>query len=343
MLVPVLDEIEHISETVAGMQDQALNGRIEVLLIDGGSTDGTREVLDALGRRDARFEVLDNPQRSIPAALNIGLRRARGLYVARMDAHTHYPPDYLRRGIERLRRGGVDWVSGPALPAGEGTWSRRVTLALHTRLGVGGASFRRRSETEFDCDTGFCGVWRRETLLAHGGWDERSLVNEDAELAARVREGGGRIVCVPQLAARYVPRNSLSGLARQYWRYGQYRARTSRLHPESMRRSNLLPPALAAAVTAGAIGPRWLRPASRVPLAAYVAAVGATSAGQARHRTRADAAWLPVVFVTMHLAWGFGFIAGAVRFGPPVAAVGRALRGGSARSGVAADESRGHP
>jgi succinoglycan biosynthesis protein ExoA len=325
VLVPVLDEIEHIEASVARMRDQRFDGEIEILLVDGGSTDGTREKLEELAREDGRLRVLDNPAGSIPAALNIGLRESSGRYVARMDAHTYYPLDYLARGVGRLEEGGVAWVSGPALPMGVDPWSRRVALALGTWLGVGAAGFRRLAPGEFESDTGFCGVWLRETLVEQDGWDERSLVNEDAELAARVRKAGGRIVCVPELAASYVPRASLRALARQYWRYGQYRARTSRLHPESMRRSNLLPPALALTVAAALVAPGAAGRAARAALGVYAVAVAGVSAAQVRGAGPRDAVALPAVFAAMHLPWGFGFLVGTLRFGPPAAAVARAV------------------
>jgi succinoglycan biosynthesis protein ExoA len=324
-LIPVLNEIEHIEETAARMRAQRFEGDLELLFIDGGSTDGTREILERLASADSRVRALENPARHIPIALNIGLREATGRYVARMDAHTFYPPDYLQRGVDRLRRGDVDWVSGPALPLGTDRWSRRVELALRTWLGIGGAEFRRTSQREFDSDTGFTGVWRRETLTGHGGWDEASLVNEDAELAARLLEAGGRIVCVPEMAARYVPRNGLRALARQYWRYGQYRARTSALHPQSLRRSNLLPPALALTATAAVLAPGPAARASRMGLMAYALTLGAVSARTATRVPAGDAAWLPAVFMAMHLPWGFGFIVGSARFGLPPSAVASAV------------------
>jgi succinoglycan biosynthesis protein ExoA len=322
VLVPVLDEIEHIDATAAGLRAQRFDGPLEFLLIDGGSTDGTRAVLEWLAADDGRFRVLDNPARHIPSALNLGLDEARGEFVARMDAHTRYPPDYLERGVARLERGDADWVSGPAWPEGRGRWSRRVTIALNTWLGVGSAAFR-RATTELAVDTGFTGVLRRSTLVKLGGWDEASVVNEDAELAARVRAAGGRILCIPELAARYVPRNSLPSLGRQYWRYGQYRARTSRLHPDSMRRSHLLPPGIVATAGVAVLGGPLRHPA-RLGLAAYAAAVAAASAHAARRAGLRDAAALPAVFVTMHAAWGAGFLVGCVRFTPPLRAVARA-------------------
>jgi succinoglycan biosynthesis protein ExoA len=164
VLVPVLDEAADIRETARAMLAQELDERHEVLFMDGGSTDGTREILAELAAEDPRVRLLDNPQKRIAPALNIGLRAARAPVVARMDAHTHYPPDYLARGLERLRRGDVAWVSGPQLPHGVDAGSRRVALALTSRLGTGGASFRHASEGELEGKTGFTGIFDKALL-----------------------------------------------------------------------------------------------------------------------------------------------------------------------------------
>src|SRR3712207_228600 len=125
------------------MQAQDFAGEMEFLFIDGGSRDASRSILAELAAADPRIRVLENPHRRTPFALNIGLRAARGQFVARMDAHTRYPPSYLRTGVERLRAGGAAHVSGPQIAVGDGQgWSDRVALALSTPLGTGGASFR---------------------------------------------------------------------------------------------------------------------------------------------------------------------------------------------------------
>lgn len=319
VLTPTLNEEAHIVDTVRCLQAQRLDRPVEFLFVDGRSDDGTRSVLERLSADDPRIRILDNPRRGIPFALNIGLEEARGEFVARMDAHTLYPPDYLARGLERLRGGDVEWVSGPQLPHGEGGWSHRIALALGTRLGIGGATFR-TARRETDVDAGYTGIWRRETLLRHGGWDERWPINEDGELAARIRESGGRIVCIPEMAALYVPRDSLRALARQYWRYGTYRAKTCRAHPESMRRSHLLPPALTLALVIALLPGGRSRRLARAGIAGYLAALLATAASRLRVRAR-DACWLPVVLATMHLSWGTGFLTGTLRFGPPLRAI----------------------
>jgi len=329
VLVPVLNEADGIRTTVAAMQAQRYTGRLEFLFVDGRSEDATRAILEELAAGDSRIRVLHNPDREVTPALNIGLRAARGRYIARMDAHALYPPDYLAVGARRLEARDVEWVSGPQVPQGTDTWSRRIELALRSPLGVGGSPFRRALTEEIETDGAFTGMWRRETLDRHHGWDEDWIVNEDGELAARIREAGGRIVCVPQMASRYFPRRSPRALARQYWRYGQYRAKTAGRHPESIRRSHLLPPAVTAVVAVSLVL-LARRPPSRlaqIALAAYASALGVEAARQLpRARPRSDAAFLPVLLATMHLAWGGGFLVGAARFGAPLRAVAFALQ-----------------
>jgi succinoglycan biosynthesis protein ExoA len=326
ILVPVRNEAPAIAESLAAMRAQRFAGRIELLVVDGRSDDGTRAVLERLAREDPRIRVLDNPARRIAPALNIGLAHARGRFVARMDAHTIYPPDYVATGVARMERGDVACVSGPQIPYGTDAGSRRVALALSSTLGIGGASFRRPLATEVEADGAFTGVWRRGTLERLGGWDPEWLVNEDGELAARLRAAGGRYVCVPGMAARYVPRRTLTALARQYWRYGQYRAKTCGRHPESMRPSHVLPPGLVLALAASLVPRRAARPA-RAGVAAYAVALttesvrSASRAGQAR-----EAPFVAAVLATMHASWGSGFVTGALRFGVPARAVVLAIR-----------------
>lgn len=327
MLVPVRDEAAGIGETVRDMLTQRFAGNLEFIVIDGRSEDDTCAILDSLAADDTRLRVLDNPGRATPNALNIGLRAARGEFVARMDAHTHYPDDYLARGVTRLRGGDVAHVSGPQIADGSGKWSRRVALALSTKLGSGGAGFRHDQRREVEVDSGFTGVWRRTTLEEQGGWDEGWPQNQDAELAARIHAAGGRSVCVPEMAARYVPRNDLSALARQYWHYGLYRAKTSRRHPESMRRSHVLAPGAALCMLLVLLPGRAVRPA-RMALLLYGISLIGVSAGSVRRARPADAASLPLVLGVMHFAWGLGFLAGCVRFGPPVAAIRRLVSPG---------------
>jgi len=332
VIVPVFNEASQIRQAIAAMRGQRVPGGFELLVVDGRSTDGTGAIVAELAEDDARVILLENPQRHIPNALNIGLAAVRGAYVARMDAHTYYPLDYLARGIDRLQQGDVAWVAGPQIPKGRDLGSRRVARALRSRLGVGGASFRTELAQEIETDAGFTGVWRRSTLEELGGWDEEWLVNEDGELAARVRDAGGRIVCVPAMAADYLPRSDLRSLAKQYWRYGQYRAKTSVRHPTSMRRSHVLPPGVVVTALLAALPGRAGRP-FRVGAAAYLAALVATTAKAASgaEEDLAVVLAMPAVLLTMHACWGAGFIVGAARFGVSMGVPARVLKRGRCR------------
>lgn len=317
----MLNEERHIREAVAALQAQEFDGTAEFIFVDGCSTDRTRTILLELAREDERIRVLDNPRRHTARGLNIGLRAAGGEYVARIDAHTRYPAHYLRIAIERLLRDDVDWVAGPQIPVGTDTWSRRVATALGTRLATGGSNRWQRDVAEHrgrevELGTGvFTGVWRRATLDRAGGWDEGWPVNQDSEMASRLLRQGARIVSLPALGADYTPRNSLSALARQYRRYGMYRAKTTLRHPWTVRPPHVILPCVAIAAVAAVAGPGRARPVGLAVIGVY----GARVAGESARATTSgrEALALSLVFATMHVSWGGGFLEGLVRFARP--------------------------
>jgi succinoglycan biosynthesis protein ExoA len=331
VLMPVLNEERHIEASVAAMRRQRFDGTIEFLVIDGGSTDRTLEILGGLAADDPRIRILANPLRTTPSGLNVGLAHARGRWVARMDAHTSYPADYVALGVKRLAEGDTRWVSGPPIATGNGPVSRAVALALRSRLGRGGsrkwASDRDSQAREYDLDSGvFAGVWARDTLLAYGGWDERWARNQDSEMAGRFLERGERLVCLPAMASEYTPRNSIPSLWRQYLDYGDFREWTAVRHPHTMRRSHLLAPGVVVTAVAAVAGPRQVRRAARAGLAVYAAALA--GAGVTAMRSTDDtaaAALVPVVLAAMHFGHGAGMLRGVARHGVPVAAVARVL------------------
>lgn len=325
VLIPIRNEQRHIDKVVDAMRAQRFDGGVEFLLLDGGSTDGTLARLDRGVGGDPRFRTVHGGTSTVPTRLNLGLRLARGALIARMDAHALFPPNYLAIGAERLARGDVASVSGPQIASGEGAWSRRIALALRSRLGRGGAQFRHLSAREIEVDSGYCGIWRRELLLAHGGWNELAPAGEDMELAARIRRSGGRIVCVPAMAARYLPRETLHGLASQYWRYARRRVWVARSDPSVLRRSQLLPPVAFLTAFCAVAGPVPVAGRSRAVLKLYAALLVAESIRLGRDEPWVDALALPAVFATMHLAWGAGFVVGCVIDGPPWAALRTAV------------------
>jgi succinoglycan biosynthesis protein ExoA len=334
ILMPVLNEEPHIQQTLDAMLRQRFPGELEFLVIDGGSTDRTREMVSEVATRDPRVRLLSNPRRVTPSGLNVGL--AHGRWVARMDGHTQYPEDYVLLGVERLAQGGTRWVSGPQIPRGQAPVSRAVALALRSPLGRGGSrKWQAAQEGERELDSGvFAGVWERNTLLEYGGWDERWIRNQDSEMAGRFIARGDRLVMLSAMAASYTPRGSLRALARQYFQYGQYRTKTARRHPQTMRRSHLLAPSLVVAAVASMAGPRHLRKLACGGLTIYASALATASAKGLREAEQPiDAALVPVVLVTMHVAHGLGALRETLVNGPPTAALASAAGLGTVTAG----------
>jgi glycosyltransferase involved in cell wall biosynthesis len=308
--MPCLNEAAFIEACVRSVQSQTYpRDRIEILIADGGSTDGTRETLERLSREDERIRVIDNAAHIQSAGINCAIRAARGDIIARMDVHADYAPDYLEKCVEVLERTGADNVGGAARVRAKSAVQRAVAAALSSPLGFGGASFR-DSDAEGWVDTLFPGAFRREVFDKVGLFDEGAVVNEDAELNQRILQAGGRIYQSREIVVYYYPRDSLTGLARQYFRYGQGRARTLLKHRRFVRLRPALPfVGLVSWFVAAIVVPRL----AAAGALAYVLGTGVEAVRQSRRLNAASVVtWL--AFPAMHVSHALGFGVGLVRF-----------------------------
>jgi glycosyltransferase involved in cell wall biosynthesis len=308
--MPCLNEAAFIEACIRGVQTQTFpRDAIEIVVAEGGSTDGTREILERLAREDERIRVIDNPRRIQSAGLNLAIRAARGRIIARMDVHADYAPNYVEKCVEVLERTGADNVGGAARPRAVSATQRAVCAALASPLGFGGAAFR-NPEAEGYVDTLFPGAFRREIFDKVGLFDEGAVVNEDAELNQRILQGGGRIYLSREIELYYYPRDSLAGLARQYFRYGQGRARTLLKH----RRLRSLRPAVPFLASLALVAMAAFAPLlAAAAVIAYSIACVIEAWRQAR-RCRAPLAPTFLAFPVMHSSHALGFAAGLVRF-----------------------------
>jgi glycosyltransferase involved in cell wall biosynthesis len=301
VVIPALNEGRYIEACVRSVLDQRLDGELEVLVVDGGSSDGTAELARSAGAR-----LVENPERAIPTALNRGLEAARGEVIVRFDAHAVMPDGYVEACLRALseERGAAN-VGGWREARGLGPWGDAVGAALASPFGVGNARIWRRpaNGSRRDVDTVPLGCWPAETLRGAGGWRETLLTNEDFELNHRLRARGGRVVFDPEIWSVYRPRESLGELARQYWRYGRWKAVMLRDAPESLRPRQLAPVVLLAAIVAAAAPTPAAKPA-QAALVAYAVLLGAVAA-------RSHGGWRTApVLATMHGAWGAGLVRG---------------------------------
>ncbi len=329
ILIPMRNEHRFIATCLDSvLANDYPKERVEVLVIDGMSTDDSREIVEAYRQRHPHIRLLSSPKRLQVAALNIGLRQARGEYVVRMDAHTRYASDYVRKCVELLQTTDADNVGGVQRAVGTTYVSRAVAVAITTPFGTGDAYFR-YARREMWVDTVYLGAWRRATLEALGGFDESWAVNEDYELNYRLRRAGGRILLSPEIKCFYYVRASLEELATQYFRYGFWKVKTLCSHADSLRWRQLAPCVLVIGLLAS-IGLLPFQPAlgAVIPALYGVATCLATLTSGFRRGLRYLPV-LPVAFATIHLSWGFGFLAGLTRWGIPrltPSVVVRALR-----------------
>jgi glycosyltransferase involved in cell wall biosynthesis len=314
VVMPVRNEERYVERSLGAVLAQDYPPELlEVLVADGMSTDGTRRLVERLGRgRDVR--VIDNPRGIVAPGLNAAIAEARGEVVVRVDGHCEIAPDYVRRAVEHLRRGGVAGVGGPVETVGETPLARAIAAAMSSRFGVGGSAFRVGVDAPVWADTIPFPAYPRRVLAAAGPFDEELVRNQDEEYNYRLRGAGEKLLLAPDLRSRYYSRADLRSLWRQYFQYGFWKVRVLEKHPWQMRPRQLGPPSLVAALAAGALAAAW-SPAGLAVLAgiaaAYLLAAGAAALMVAvpwRYRPL-----MPVIFAAMHLGYGCGFWAGLGR------------------------------
>ncbi|MGC5167347.1 glycosyltransferase family 2 protein [Luteimicrobium sp. DT211] len=327
----VRDEERYLEAAVAAVLDQTWAGPLDVVLAVGPSHDRTREIAEELALRDPRVHVVDNPTGSRSEGLNLATGAAALVggggadVLVRFDGHAVLPVGYVRQAVRVLDRTGADVVGGMMVPVGRTPFQSAVARAMAHPAGIGATSFHTGGEAG-PAHTVYLGVFRRASLERAGGYDPTLVRAEDWDLNRRIRSGGGLVWFDPELQVVYHPRRTVRDLARQFWRTGMWRREIVRRHPTTASPRYLAPPALvlglAASLVLGVVGlvdalvppapSAWLGLALLAP-AGYLLVVLTASALAGLRQPRAVRAWLPVVLVVMHVAWGVGFLRGVSR------------------------------
>jgi glycosyltransferase involved in cell wall biosynthesis len=316
VVMPVRNEAGSITRSLGSVLAQDYpHDRLEVIVVDGSSEDGTPRIVRELGdRSDIDVKVLDNPKRIVPAAMNLGIAAARGDIIVRVDGHCEIPPTYVSACVEALEASGADNAGGLQRAVGTTYVGRAIAAAMTSRFGVGGARFHYAKRPGY-VDTVYLGTFRRELFDRIGGYDEDFVRTQDAELNFRLTRSGGRIWLDPSISVVYHPRPSLRGLARQYFEYGLYKALMLRKRGGIAAPRQLAPPAFLAAVVASLVAMGVMRrPIVGLAVIGPYALVNLVASVLAAGTDPSILPVLPLAFAVMHLAWGAGFYAGLYRF-----------------------------
>jgi succinoglycan biosynthesis protein ExoA len=307
IVIPTLNEAAHIGRLINWLSPilERLDARLVVA--DGGSTDGTREIVTDLARGHRRIVLLENFDRLQSAGVNLAVDRFAGAgtrWLIRIDAHASYPLDYCDVLLEEARIRGADCVVVSMTAVGAGFWQRAIALAQNSRFGNGGAAHRLSGGGRW-VEHGHHALLSLEAYRQVGGYDPTFSHNEDAELDVRLTAAGRRIWLTSRTRVLYVPRATPSRLALQYVRFGRGRARTFLKHRQRLRPRQAVLVGLAPGLALAALGP--LNPGFLAPLALWLAGcllAGASIAASGKDRSGHMAGLMAGL---MQVSWSFGF------------------------------------
>ena len=316
VIVPCYNEQSTIRFLLEALREQTYpRAEMEVIIADGRSTDGTREVISSFQKDfpDLLVRIVENANRSIPSGANRAIEASRGEVIIRLDGHSTPYPDYVENSLKAHAEGRGDNVGGVwEIRPGAATWiAKSIAVAAAHPLGVGDALYRHARQAA-EVDTVPFGSFRRTLIEQVGFFDESLLTNEDYEFNARVRKWGGKIWLDPSIRSVYFARSTLLELIRQYWRYGFWKWRMLRRYPDTLRWRQALPPLFVLSLVSLSIL-SILIPVAGILLAgelllyfSIMILAGFHAAFQ--HRKAYLIPGLPLSIAAMHISWGSGFL-----------------------------------
>ncbi len=320
IIMPVRNEAKAIERTLGGLLDQDYPcDRMEIIVIDGRSDDGTKDIVSLAATRDSRVRLIDNPRQIMAAGFNAGLQIARGDVIIMMGGHAEPAPDYLKNCVLLLQQGIADCVGGPITTSSATPDGEAISIAMSCWFGVGGAAFRVGCSERKYVDTVAFGAYTRAILNRAGPLDEELVRCQDDEYNYRIRKLGGKILIAPEISSRYESRSSLRSLARQYFQYGEWKVRVLQKHPRQMQWRHFVPAVFVCCLLLSAII-AIVRPSLGVPLMLltsipYVVALSAVCISLAVRNGK----WrlvprLALAFLVLHFCYGSGFFSGLAKF-----------------------------
>jgi len=312
-VIPMYNESQNITGCLDAILTQDYpQDKIEILVVDGMSSDGSREKVLAYVNNHQNIRLLDNPDRLTPKGLNIGVKHARGEVIIILGAHTKIKRDFVRLNIHYMQEKGVPCVGGTQINIGKTYIQQAIGHVMGSPFGITSAPYRYRRRECF-VDTVVYAAYKRELFDEVGYFDEDCMVSEDAEFNWRVRKAGHRIFYSPRIVTYYVPRENLPKLIKQFFRYGILRVNVFKKHVDAIRFLHLVPSIFIVAALGTGFGALFSKTAlwaflSLISLYGFFVIIASISTSF-RHGWR----FLPVfpfIFMALHFSWGLGFLAG---------------------------------
>ena len=223
IIIPCRNEEKFIATVLANIlaQDYPME-LIEVFVVDGNSTDSTKNIAMSFSKEFRELYILNNPHKTVPFALNLAIKKTKGKFIIRMDAHTNYANDYVNKIVETFQSTNADVVGGPMRAEGKTDFQKAVAYCTSTKMGVGDSSFHDETVRGY-VDSVYLGAWKRELFNDVGMFDEQMKRNQDDEFHYRAKSRGKKIYLNPEIRSVYYPRTTAKKLFIQYFQYGLYK------------------------------------------------------------------------------------------------------------------------
>ncbi len=320
IIIPCRNEAGYIGrclESIVG--NDYPEDKLQILVVDGMSTDGSRQVVEEYARRHPNITLLDNPKRTMPPAMNIGISHSTSGIILKVDSHDVYQRDYVKKCVDYLHAYNADNVGGmlKAVPRGTTFVARAIALSLGRSFGVGNGRFRIGAGQPVWTDTAFSGCYRRSVFDRIGLYDENIVRSGDMAINSRLRQAGGKVLLVPDIVTTYYARSTLKEFSLHNFDNGfwvTYPLRFGRL----LFAARHVAPLLFVLFLGLAIPALFAAKTVSMPFAAVLTAylvLNLVSSAAIAHREKSICCLflVPLIFLLMHVEYGLGSLYGLFR------------------------------
>lgn len=309
VVIPSRNAHNSIADTLHSIEKQQYDGEMEIIVADGSDDLKTWNIVS---QQFPQVRIVSNHHHNTPSGMNIGISEAIGDIIIRCDSHTILSDGYISKTVSLLQSTGAGCVGGVQLAVGKSFFGKAVSIAMSGVIGNGGSKHKTGGKAG-PVDTVYMGSFWRKELISLGLYNENMIRNQDYELNYRIRMSGKEVYFSPELMAYYTPRSNWISLAKQYFQYGFWKSKMLRQYPRSVKMRQLFAPALVTGLLGSiciSLFYPWL--SLVFPLSYLLVLLAGSSLGVTNHGWKISVL-LPIIYSTMHISWGVGFLLGLAK------------------------------